>query len=200
MLGIDGALWNVFLMILPVVGVVLLEHKIGKNSWKKLSFGKQIVFLLGILLIILFLPNIAYVFTDARHVLDHCSGADRYKRCAEAPWSIPLFFVYATLAIPFFVIVIQKISELFARVFHKNWLFITPPILVLLSSLGVMLGLFERLNSWDMFIHPFGVLEITWRYFVVASELFILLPFFLCFLVLFYFFRFFIFGKWKKLF
>jgi uncharacterized membrane protein len=58
-----------------------------------------------------------------------------------------------------------KIESLIAKIYSKKISRIFIYLLIPILSLGVMLGLVDRWNSWEIFVHPFLILESVWRYF-----------------------------------
>ncbi len=192
MLTIPAAIWNLILVFLALGNMIVLEYFFSNTSWKHLPIMKRAGFIFGLALFIILFPNIPYMFSDSRHILDMCSGNTPYKTCPEAPWLILLFFSYGTIAIPFFVITIKKCSALLGNIFSPIFNTITPYILIPMSALGVCLGLFERFNSWEIVYKPLHIIEMAFSYFLEKEKLLTLILFTLCLLGIYHFFGYFI--------
>jgi uncharacterized membrane protein len=165
MLGIYGAIWNLCLAGIPFLLITYLYKHFYNQSWSVLSFYKKTALVAGFGAFILFLPNIPYLFTDYRHIVDHCEF-DSLARCVNWPVANLLYFTYAALGIPLFVLSIEKAMKLIP--FKLYW--IGAGILVFLSALGVSLGLFERFNSWNI-VHELPlILGACWDYFLGGRE------------------------------
>lgn len=189
MLDLFGALWNLFLLALPVMLCFVFLHKWNDKKWQHLSFLQKCTLVLLIILFLLLFPNIPYLFTDARHIMDYCSGDDLFKRCPEAPWALMVYFTYTTLAIPFFVFSIKTFSRFLANIFAVQKLeMLTPLFLIPLAALGVCLGLFERWNSWNALNNPLLVIESALSYFLVYEKFQTLFVFSCCLSIIFFVF------------
>lgn len=187
MLTLFGAIWNLILAGIAS-GFLWVLLRFFYKGWGEFSWLEKAGFISLSLLFILMYPNIPYIFTDVRHVLDYCGTDDHYRRCWEAPWSIPLYFAYACLGIPFFIWNTAGFARLMSKVFHPLAQKLVPPFLIPLACLGILIGLFDRLNSWDIFVRPIYVIEETVKYLLSAEHLFTLAAFSVCYLALFYLF------------
>lgn len=149
--------WNLFLAFLPFLLSFLLFKKRQKPN---------IPWLFGLIFYILFLPNTVYVVTDIIHFF-------RYG----LQWSPLIVFVTALQYVLFifagvlFFYVSYKKFEIY---FHKKInLSIVRLSMFLAISVGVYLGRFLRLNSWDVFFSPLSVVQKLESVFEVQSGLFI---------------------------
>jgi len=156
MLGIFGAVWNLLLVFIAFVLVFICE-RFFFDHWKNYSWLKKFGFAVVAVWFILFLPNIAYLFTDARHIADYCEF-DYLHRCTNYPWMNLGYFVYGALGIPFFLVSIRKFSNILGKVFHPKLKIISPIVLIFLSALGVRIGLIERFNSWNVLNEPLNII------------------------------------------
>lgn len=128
--------WNIFLALLP------LDFAIIVNISKRLSI--QIIFSL---LWLLFYPNTMYMITDFIHL--QYIGIGLTVRMQ--------YFNYAVLAAGVFMgVVLGRLSiELILKhYFHRRHELLQLILifgLSLIASVGIYLGRFLRLNSWDVF-------------------------------------------------
>lgn len=143
--NIEWMSFNIFLASLPFVLSFFLFRKDQKIS---------IIWLFGLFVFIIFLPNAPYVLTDLMHL---------YK--GTAPESIK----FVVTVVWQYIILILAGCALFAESFKRFEQFalsrvkinfhIFRVIVFLILSIGVYLGRFLRLNSWDVFLKPTYVLE-----------------------------------------
>lgn len=156
-----GVLWNLMLAAIPVglgyaLGALLGRKKSGPVVWL-LALPLAVAWLA-------FLPNTCYLLTEWRHLLfdrqweDLLDRAhmDRTAMLRTAKWAL-VFLAYSGAGVLLFTLAIRPI-ERWLRAAGKPFYLFAPP-LFLLTSLGVYLGLIERLNSWDLVQRPM----LVWR-------------------------------------
>jgi len=149
--------WNLILLIIPFFIFSFLVKFYKKNKFK--SSRSKITTLFLFLLWVLFIPNTAYIITDVRHLLDYCPVNSKSRVCPSSAWMIMFFFLYAIIGWVFFVIFLAKMRKFVKKVFGEmlgNIFIIT---IIPLVSLGVLIGLVDRFNSWDLFIRPLSIFE-----------------------------------------
>lgn len=137
--------WNLFLAWLPLIFALLARERfrvIGRVDWR-----------LGTLagLWLLFFPNAPYIFTDLVHLTHgapHLFWVDMMLVLIGAFTGLVLGFVS-----------LQQMQSIVAqwRGRPTSWLFVTA--VCGLGALGVNLGRFARLNSWDAALAPVAVLH-----------------------------------------
>jgi len=152
---------NVFLALLPCWIVFRLKKATKGHRWPTFKKGEKASFILIFLFWLAFFPNTAYLFTMPRHLVDYCTDYDLNRVCVEEAWMTTFFFGYAMVGVWTFVYALKAMSDLLGRVLGTIWRRRLPYALIPLTSLGVMLGLFARLNSWDVAFHPFKLLTDT---------------------------------------
>jgi uncharacterized membrane protein len=137
------------------------------SYWRKTKFkkiGQKIIAAVIFLFWFIFLPNAAYLITDTRHLLGYCPVHSSLDVCIGNAWEIMFFFVYGVFGWVFFVIYLNQMRALLAKIFSRKIAKITILITVPILSLGVLFGLTERYNSWDFFIHPLAIYQNLLRY------------------------------------
>lgn len=155
--------WNIFLLIIPYYSVVLLiKYK------KSTGFKKPIQKFFGIFMFfiwLMFIPNSAYIISDVRHLLDYCPAFSPLRVCSENAWMIIFFFTYASIGWVSMVYLVNQmkkfISELFNKKAANSFVFFIIPLI----SLGLLLGLVNRWNSWEIFIYPASLVNNIFWYF-----------------------------------
>ncbi len=144
--------WNLFLFLIPFFLFLLLKKLYLKSGFKKIY--EKVTGLLLFFIWLLFVPNVPYVITDVRHLLNYCPIDSYLNVCTQNAWMIMFFFVYSIFGWIFFVLFLNQMKNLILKIFSKkiSQLFI---IIVIPSiSLGVLLGLLNRFNSWYFFQNP----------------------------------------------
>ncbi len=184
-------LFNIFLGLIPFfLFQVLFRLSAVKNKIKT-----PVEYLLFFLWLI-FMPNTIYILTDIRHINGFCTNT-LIDICGNA-WMIIFFFVYGIIGwVLYFYAMEQMILFLQQRLMTKINIFL-PWLIIPIVSLGLLLGLMDRLNSWDVLIRPSLVVLTIWSYFNDWGKLSNFFIFTLGLLFLYYFAKF-IFKSSKKL-
>jgi uncharacterized membrane protein len=137
--------WNLFLAWVPYygsLGAAAIQRRYPTDWWRLLAPGG---------LWLLFFPNALYIVTDFVHL--------------RAITPIPLWFDIGLIAICAWsgcllaVASLRNMQTLVGTFLGctASWLFVVG--VVGLNGLGIYLGRFLRWNSWDLFLHPHGVLS-----------------------------------------
>ncbi|CAH1850091.1 DUF1361 domain-containing protein [Convivina intestini] len=128
-------IWNVFLALLPLDFALIAAH------------SKPIFAMTAGILWLLFFPNTMYMITDFIHLQYISTAIDvRYQ-----------YFNYSVLAAGIFIGVtlgVLSLEIIIRRFFDPNKDFLKLLFMMalsLISALGIYLGRFLRLNSWDVF-------------------------------------------------
>jgi len=137
-------LWNLFLAWIPFILSELIYAK----------FHRKFNFVAAILLFIwlLFIPNSLYIVTDLIHI---------WMRYGVPIWfNIIMIFSFAITGLFIGYASISKIQKYLNSIIKKRYLVWGIIILIfILSSFGIYLGRFERLNSWDVFANPLLIVD-----------------------------------------
>lgn len=158
--------WNLLLAYFPLLIVVYLLDRFEGENWKSFSLGDKGTFIVFFIVWFFFYPNAAYTFTDIRHLLNYCppSTIKGHAVCIENAWMIAVFFVYAFAGIPSFVLALKKMTKLLKEVFQFRWLEHYPLFMLPLTAMGVLIGLIERWNTWDLLLTPQKIIYDSWLY------------------------------------
>lgn len=149
---ITTVFWNIFLLALPLAAWLMLR-KLWRQS-SLVSPGQKIAAGALFLFWLLFFPNTAYIITDIRHLLNYCPPDSPERVCKENAWMIMFFFTYASLGWLSFYYYLSSMADLLKAMIagFKRRLFIIG--IIPLAALGVLLGLLNRFNSWDILFYP----------------------------------------------
>ncbi len=142
--------------------IALLLVSIGMSFFlfNRPKSARTFLWWLGLVGFIAFLPNAPYVLTDIIHLIKGTSGSN------VPVWVIALVFIpIHTIAIVlgFEAYVLAILNQAYYLKQKGNERFILPTELLIhaLSAIGIYLGRFVRLNSWDIATDPTSVLMVT---------------------------------------
>jgi uncharacterized membrane protein len=128
-------IWNLFLAWVPMIFVLFARehHKEGANpGWRFFAFGGAWL---------LFFPNAPYIFTDIIHLT-------KYYSHFWVDLMLVLINALTGLVIGFVSLYLMQSAVRRMAGALASWVFIAT--VAALSSLGICLGRFLRLNSWDV--------------------------------------------------
>lgn len=155
--------WNIFL-IFAAYGTYLILFKIYNRKTKSKNSIAKIFFWPLFFLWFLFAPNSAYIITDMRHISGYCPDTV-LRICVENAWMIIFFFIYAVIGWVSFVFLVSRMRSLIEKIKNSGWGFVFEMTAIPLLALGIMLGLVDRWNSWDVFIFPKALFFDVLKYF-----------------------------------
>jgi uncharacterized membrane protein len=139
-----GLVWNLFLAWIPMLLALLIHARAAQ--FKRL-FGELTV--CGIAWFFFF-PNASYLVTDLVHWNNH----------APVPKWFDLLMImsFAWTGVLLGYLSLYLMQELVRRWKGRAWGWTFVVLMLALSSFGIYLGRFRRLNSWDIVSHPMGLL------------------------------------------
>jgi len=156
--------WNIFLALVPCFIAYYLKKAVGIKKWEDLG-RQRLVFAMIFLIWLFMLPNTAYLFMIPRHLVDYCGDYDKYRACLDGSWKVIFFFTYAAIGLPTFYYGLRKMEKLFKSMCGKIYAIFLPIIVIPLTTIAVMFGLYERYNSWDVVLNPKELLSTAASYF-----------------------------------
>ncbi len=140
--------WNLFLAWIPFV-LAYMAYVLSWRRWMVYLLVPAFLFLW-----LLFFPNAPYILTDLQH-LGEGYGVPIWYDVILLTW-------FSWTGVLLGVVSLYLMQEIVLRHFGRwiGWLF----VLVVSGStgLGIYLGRFIRLNSWDLFQAPQEVVEAIW--------------------------------------
>lgn len=156
-------LWNLLLLVIPFLVVVLLYKYFkvfpAKGVWK------WIVLAVGGAVWLLVVPNSVYIITEVRHLLDYCPAGSLQNVCVSRAWMIIFYFIYSIIGWVAFVLLLEQMRDFLSWVFNKRSAQVFIVVIIPLISLGLMLGLINRFNSWEAVTEPLKILDVMLIYF-----------------------------------
>lgn len=136
-----GLIWNLFLAWIPFM-LAYFAHLV---SWRRTTLYLIIPAIAFLWLI--FFPNAPYMLTDLQ---------DLSRRATDAPlWYDVIIVVWCSwTGMLLGVISLYLMQDIVARTFGRRtgWFFVF--VISALSSFGIYIGRFVRLNSWDILQNP----------------------------------------------
>jgi uncharacterized membrane protein len=136
-----GLIWNLFLAWIPF----MLAYCAHAVSWRKATLFLIIPFIAFLWLI--FFPNAPYMLTDLQ---------DLTRKANDAPlWYDVIIVVWTSWTGTLLgVISLYLMQDIIIRRFGRTtgWVFVF--VISILSSFGIYIGRFVRLNSWDILQDP----------------------------------------------
>jgi uncharacterized membrane protein len=155
--------WNIALLAVPFGAAKLLEKYYRKTGFKKIENK----ILAGVMIFIwfIFMPNAAYIISDSRHISNFCFNNSLYRVCPENAWLIIFFFFYATIGLVAYIYLLNQMRNFLTGLWNGRKAMIFIFFSIPLISLGLLLGLLNRWNSWEIFINPIKILKSAGHYF-----------------------------------
>lgn len=174
-------LWNLFLALVPFVISLVLLHLY------KTKYFNKVVWSVGLVLWVLFLPNAPYLITDIIHL-----GA---TKAVPLIYDSLLLFSSALLGLVLAFSSLSHIEDILRQTFSNKKTALIMVFIIVMVSFGMYLGRYLRFNSWDIFINHYALLKDLWR---VLSNLAIHKEVYL-FTLMYSFFLFFSYKAWKDI-
>ena len=137
--------WMTTNLVLAAVPVVLAFFLFWREKPKTARWW------VGVVAFVAFLPNAPYVLTDVIHLRDDLEHATRARQ------SVLLVVEYAGLmglGLLFYGIAVALLRRRLLAEGHARWRWPVEFALHAVCAVGIFLGRFMRLNSWDLVIRP----------------------------------------------
>jgi len=185
--------FNLFLILIPLAIYALLIR-----YWRRTRFIKpaqKILAGLAFFFWLIFIPNTAYVISEVRHLLNYCPTAAAFKVCEQGAWVILFFFTYATIGLISYYYLLAAMRRLIENIFGKKIAQVFVIAVIPTIALGMLLGLLNRWNSWELFIYPLDLFNTLITYISYPQNFYNWLIF-SGFLYLFYFGGNYLFKDW----
>jgi uncharacterized membrane protein len=146
-----GLVWNLFLAWIPF----LLAYLAYMLSWRK----RLVYFVIPAFafLWLIFFPNAPYILTDLQHLSQSPSAAPLWYDVIMLVW-----FSWTGMLLG--IVSLSLMQEIIRREFSRTlgWIFVM--FVAGLSSAGVYVGRFIRLNSWDILQDPAETADNLWSW------------------------------------
>jgi uncharacterized membrane protein len=136
-----GLIWNLFLAWIPFM-LAYFAHAI---SWRRIWL--YLVIPVVALLWLIFFPNAPYMLTDLQDLTRNTDGAPLWYDVIIVVWCTWTGMLLG-------VISLYLMQDIIHRAFSRSagWIFVF--VISALSSFGIYIGRFVRLNSWNILLDP----------------------------------------------
>lgn len=168
---LSDVLWNLFLAALPCALTLAMFTILAKRKWLQLKRYEQFLFIPLFILWLFFLPNTIYLIAMVRHLIAYCDHPLMSRVCPADIWKIMFFFFYALIGVPTFIYCVERMSRIMHNGFGKWVGTIFPIVIIPISTIGMLIGLVRRVNSWDIIHYPAFIVKDTWYYFSRPASL-----------------------------
>lgn len=145
-------LWYVAIALI-VLGINgwMFRQKANVRTWK---------WWVVLVIFVAFLPNAPYLLTDIIHLI-RATSSGQISAWAIALVFIPLHVVAIVMGFEAYVISLMNQSYYLKRQGARSLVLPAELLIHALSAVGIYLGRFIRLNSWDLVVDPSNVFLIT---------------------------------------
>lgn len=160
---VDAAITSNLAMGLNLLWLIaILLITLGMSIWlfKRDATFRSVLWWLGFVTFMAFLPNAPYVLTDIIHLIRGVSTG-QIPTWIVALVLMPIHAIAIVLAFEAYVISILNLDTYLIQRASRRWVMPTELMIHFLSALGIYLGRFIRFNSWDLVIDPTSVIAIT---------------------------------------
>ncbi len=148
--------WNLFLALIPLVLSLFLFQP---GSLFQPGFQGSLIWWLGVLAFVAFLPNAPYVVTDLIHLIRAIQATDSLLFSLLV--ILPTYLLFVLAGFESYVLSLINLGRLLQQKGLSHWADAIKLLLHGLCAIGVYLGRIERLNSWDLVLRPMQVLQKT---------------------------------------
>lgn len=141
--------WNLYLALIPL----------GVSIWLfQQARSRSMMWWLGLLTFVLFLPNAPYVLTDTIHLIQDI-------REQASVWIItlvviPQYILFLLIGFEAYVLSLLNFGDYLKRHNLSHWILGMELSLHGLSAIGIYLGRFLRFNSWDVLARPRSLTDV----------------------------------------
>ncbi len=136
--------WNLFLAFIPL----FLSFWLFLRRTKK----RSLLWWIGFVAFISFLPNASYVLTDIIHLIDAIRA--NYSIWITTLIFIPLHILAIALGWEAYVVSLINQGYYLKKQGASKFIFSSELMIHVLSAVGIFLGRFRRFNSWDLVTKP----------------------------------------------
>jgi uncharacterized membrane protein len=137
--------YNTVLALIPLgLAFALFRDHVESTSW----------WWVGVIGWVLFLPNAPYVLTDSVHMLDDIRNTSNFGVYFAV---LPMYTAFFLIGFASYVASLHLLRRFMRARGYAAWSTRTELALHTLCAVGIYLGRFVRLNSWDVLASPAAV-------------------------------------------
>jgi uncharacterized membrane protein len=139
--------WNLMLALVPLALATVLFLPARRRT---------VLWWMGVVAFVAFLPNAPYVLTDIIHLT---ADARTTPRVVLSLALVPQYLAFFLLGFEAYVLSLLLVGRALRRAGRANWVVPVEVGLHVLCAVGIHMGRFSRLNTWDMIARP----DLIWR-------------------------------------
>lgn len=173
--GLSFMLWNSFLAFIPLALSIWLF---------RLRQTRSLLWWVGLLVFVAFLPNAPYVLTDIIHLVDIIR--DGYPLWVITLVLIPQYILFILAGFGAYVLSIINLGYYLHRNKLGKFTWLAELTLHALSAIGIYLGRFKRFNSWDFVTKPKVLAKTTIEHLADKEPIFVIFLTFIILVVLYW--------------
>ena len=117
---------------------------------------------------LIFEPNTLYVISEIRHLLNFCPLDSPFKICAKGVWVIMFFFSYAAAGWWSYWYLLKRMAGTISDALRLRSPLPFAIFAIPVISLGYLVGLLDRWNTWELFLFPSDFFRTVSYYFTTA--------------------------------
>ena len=157
--AIDGDT-SALMSVLWLMAIALIALVLSFLLFKRKQNLRSVGWWLGLAVFITFLPNAPYLLTDIIHLI-RATSSGQISAWAITLVVIPIHVAAILLGMEAYVISLMNQGYYLKHHGAKQYIFLGELIVHALCGVGVYLGRFVRLNTWDLVTDPSNVLLTT---------------------------------------
>ncbi len=152
-------IWNLFLAWVPYLIALFL---IPARRLRRRGLRRVVISSISLVWLI-FYPNSPYIFTDLIHVINRSflnTGGSEWLSAKSLIWyDLIQNSTFAFIGHFIGLISLAIVHDSIRRAWNRAIGWIVAGLAIVLSGLGIYVGRFVRLNSWDIFLRPLKTLS-----------------------------------------
>lgn len=139
--------WNLFLALIPLALSIILFN-LPRFSAFRFNL-KSLLWGIGFIIYIAFLPNAPYVLTDLIHLVENVKENDSLMMIVLVLF--PQYFLFTLIGFTAYVLSVINLAKFLKSKGWQQKQIVTAELVIhALSAIGVYLGRFLRFNSWHI--------------------------------------------------
>ncbi|MCT7993818.1 DUF1361 domain-containing protein [Laspinema olomoucense] len=143
-----------YLIWILILTLILMSSEIWqlRRSQNSSTVSRSLLWWLGFVAFIAFLPNAPYVLTDVIHLINDIRAG--YSVWIITLALIPQYLIFMIVGFQSYVLSLIYLTWYMERCGLRRWTGLAELVIHGLTAVGIYLGRFQRFNSWDIVTDP----------------------------------------------
>lgn len=143
-----------YLIWILILTLILMSSEIWqlRRSQNSPTVSRSLLWWLGFVTFIAFLPNAPYVLTDVIHLITDIRAG--YSVWIITLALIPQYLIFMIVGFQSYVLSLIYLTWYMERCGLRRWTGLAELVIHGLTAIGIYLGRFQRFNSWDIVTDP----------------------------------------------